>query len=408
MSSVERFSRNRRRKKHGSSWLARSKRLCDSDPSQAAVGDEPDRFVSTNAHIQHSNSDLQPDSVPFQEALDVQTAAPPSTHHTRSSDKYSSNLKEVTRASAMMTKPTILAILTLYGACGFTSRQYEFLLLLLAIVNSEFRLPCVSTVRRRKWPFFTNHLFPKLSVVTLPRKYRFVLPADTNFEGAYINADSHVYQEQDPAEKEHVQSRGTTPRTFNLEDGSQEQMETGSSATTSPVNNAPRRAPPPADTSSSTETATAVIVPISSWAKFDVSNVVIRDELVHGQQLSVRTTQTVERTIEHSRLCTECDRMTVEQNSTTVRTEDGRSQMAMRNDRLKIECMPLDSSTIEDCPQLFQPVANSATEISLSGTVSFTFCPGVFLGQCYSLCGFLSPLPSWYRRTPAFDEHKYI
>ena len=139
---------------------------------------------------------------------------------------------------------------------------------------------------------------------------------------------------------------------------------------------------PTLSSSSTTDTATAVIVPISSWVKFDVSNVIIRDELAKCQKLSERGIGTVQRTIEHSRLCVEGDELVSEQNSTSVRTEEGRNYFALRNDHLELICMPHESSKIEECPQLFKPASHSSTEISLKGTVSLTFCPG-FCGDSF-------------------------
>lgn len=159
--------RNRRSKNHGSSWLALTRRLRISNlPADESNEEDLQQHLSTPIPSSNHHEPPSLDNIP-QDNPD-----------TGVENEFSDSLKAFENSSSNMTKQTLLAVLTVYGACAFTSRQYDYLCLVLTIANSEFILPCISTVRTVKWPFFVNNVFPKSSVVPFQCKHRFVPPSD--------------------------------------------------------------------------------------------------------------------------------------------------------------------------------------------------------------------------------------
>lgn len=165
------------------------------------------------------------------------------------------------RRLLVMSKYVILGILSLYGSCAYTTGQYEHMCAILLIFNIEFNMPSASSLRKVKWPFMTQELFPKSQFIKLQCSKNFHPPQSHNLSTAQLNE--------------------------------------------API-------PNPSDTQE------ALIVNVSEWGKCDISNSIFLDELLRNQDLNRQAHGASaskiysDRTIERSRIVADAHKVSTD------------------------------------------------------------------------------------------------
>ena len=169
-------TRNRRSRKHGNSWSARVKRLADKATGDNSNSDKlpPNQLASEGCELPFVNTEA------YETAFhDCDTLLHIYNEQRNSNSVPQSHIDSITtlrRRLLVMTKYCILGVMSLYGTCAFTTRQYDHMCAILAIANADFVLPCASSLRKVKWPFFIANIFPKAKRVDFECTRRFQLP----------------------------------------------------------------------------------------------------------------------------------------------------------------------------------------------------------------------------------------
>ena len=166
--------------------FARTKRL-----RHLLNDDEADNQANAHVHNYHvlgrtegalphdttSSPDLSPERDDESSLTDVPSAA----------------MKKLRKCFSMINLETVLSIMTIYGSASFTTRQYDHLCGVVdiaaafttilydaqygslqgAAASQVSCLPSSSSIRKVRWPFIVEHLFPMSHVVKLNRRNRF-------------------------------------------------------------------------------------------------------------------------------------------------------------------------------------------------------------------------------------------
>ena len=87
------------------------------------------------------------------------------------SDQFVSKL--VLTAKKMMSRPVLLACISLYGKCRYTIEHYEHLVIMMRDCNNGVLLPSAATMRKVIFPRMCRTLFVQSSIESFPRKSGF-------------------------------------------------------------------------------------------------------------------------------------------------------------------------------------------------------------------------------------------
>ena len=216
-----------------------------------------------------------------------------------------------------VTKETLLGVMSMYGCGSMTVKQYNFVCNLVSVANSDFVLPSASSLRRVKWPFFISNIFPKSFIIKLQRKKKHIVPANV------------------------VQS-------------SRRKRNSDASVQTK---------------------ASVVVIPVSKWTKYDLSNTVLHQDLQHSQKVTPphpSCGQARERCIEHSRLCTNAEDVSCEQDQLFI-ADGAKIRTARRDDHIVFKSTSATGSVIPSC---FHDLSIEESSSRISGKVSFMFTAG--------------------------------
>ena len=128
--------------------------------------------------------------------------------------------------------------------------------------------------------------------------------------------------------------------------------------------------------------AKVAIIPISEWARFDLSNIAVLKSIRKSQtnQLYQGASFTTQRCIERSPLLSHANEVASSSDNLYVSSDTGEYQ-ARRGDIISVRCI---RGSPNSTPSGFNLLDSFGDSIEFSGYVSFTFCPGA--------CGSTLPL----------------
>ena len=318
--------------------------------------------------------------------------------------------EEVRKRISTLTRETMLGIMSLYGCGSMTVKQYDFVCNIVAIANSKFVLPSSSSLRRVKWPYFINKLFPKSTIAQLQRKKPKTkksdkettpaaqeprieqgrVPSRPATEGQHqgsgsqpqgsasqpqgINGDSGADDNQRQGLNQDQRQGSTSQAQGSNRDGEagnqrqdnrrQGRNDDGGSGRQPPQGNGDDGAEA-ANHSNSTKTSPVVILPVSEWAKYDFANIILRNDMADVSS---------ERTIEDTPICSNAAKVSVEQDQLLI--SNGSTVFpARRGDMVQFQSTLTDSASF---PIHFKVDNEGDDGINAEGLVSFMFTSGVF------------------------------
>lgn len=364
-------TRNRRSKKVGSSWTARERRLRNYiatnmeeavDRNQRTGNDSENVAECLPQHTEHQfvNNHEHEEIVQGFDAL-IDNDSTTSEQVTLDADVLDC-IKSIRRRLQVMTKLVILGIMSLYGACGLTTRQYDHMIAIVFIANAQFKMPSSSSLRKVKWPFLINEIFPKSEIVDFPCDHRFqtanASPPTTqspteNFLSGVRDSSAAPVSEEAPHDFQETEHTVATRRCSDKVHGMR-------------------------------KTKQALIVPISEWGKYDLSNCIFIDELLDNQESNTPHT-TNERTIERSRLVANASEVAKEVDSLFVK-HGSISVPSKRGDIVQVQTASSSSgiNPSDFLQSIPSRTSEDASDVYLRGKISFSFCPGSETEALYS------------------------
>lgn len=131
-----------------------------------------------------------------------------------------------------ITFEVLVAILTLYGKCYYSTQQYEHLKSVMGIFECQKSLPSLSSIRKVKWPHFCSILFPKSITIQCSSLIRHINPFSTIHDTSTPQVNDSIDAESNQQLPNSIQKKSL------------------------------------------------IVIPLSEWARYDISNIAVQRAMI--------------------------------------------------------------------------------------------------------------------------------